>query len=736
MEAGGTSDSSASEAYFLEMEDDLTWKDNSLDAYSARICVPVTFQKKDGCVDGIRCTVITDNYGFFFQKHIGKSDPELGWDELITVDGEGSIHDEKLVFSFDPEAIRQAYLMGSVWGTDHLVWLLHQKTQDDKWTYHFWETDNDLQVVWDFYSDFLDENELEVPDIIMKDKDGYIHFIARYQMTTDGKYYVVDEKGKVMYVSPLNENGRNDYYNLGMTGDGRVYLHRHMDDKKGNLSEELIIKDWKDGEKKVIVTREINEDNLQQSFCVLDSETILYADMTGIYKCDYTWENKAPLYLWRNHGINPLAASVYSKYNGEIGVFLRDKEGDQFLVLTPTKELTEIREITLAVAPHREDQYAPIVANFNKKYPAYHVELVANYDKSRLLTELVSGKGPVLIDTCLTGFERQIKLWEPLDGMMEATGLKNELTEKALSLGRIDGVTYGIVSDYSISALITSDQNLEKEKWTYEYFLKRAESENLTSIFPTVEGNLSGNTLVFSYLMHGLDDNYLLDNINGQGNLIDSEKLRKILNLAKEKCDDEKSGMDWSAAFQKKEVLCVRCDIRDVSAIAHIREHYGDNVVYIGYPTKDGGKYFVEAPYPLCVRSTASEEDKKIAFTFLREMLSHDGQSAIINRSMDYGISVRKDIFEEQIQRSIDATIEMASWYGTEGLEELRKELERDAVFYRNLVEEAVPKNSLPAELEEIMWDEFTDYFTGKINGNALEDHLKNRIKLYLEETR
>ena len=63
MEAEGTSDSSASEAYFLEMEDDLTWKDNSLDAYSARICVPISFQKKDGCVDGIRCTVITNNYG-------------------------------------------------------------------------------------------------------------------------------------------------------------------------------------------------------------------------------------------------------------------------------------------------------------------------------------------------------------------------------------------------------------------------------------------------------------------------------------------------------------------------------------------------------------------------------------------------------------------------------------------------------------------------------------------------
>jgi ABC-type glycerol-3-phosphate transport system substrate-binding protein len=173
-----------------------------------------------------------------------------------------------------------------------------------------------------------------------------------------------------------------------------------------------------------------------------------------------------------------------------------------------------------------------------------------------------------------------------------------------------------------------------------------------------------------------------------------------------------------------------------VGTITYDREEYGDQIQYLGYPTKEGAKNFVYGVYPLCIRKTASDEDKKIAYTLMLMMMSHDGQRAIMKRNISFGISIRKDVFEEQIQWVNELTLEQAKWEGSEGREKLKAQLEADAEYYRTIVNGASVIKSLPSEIEAILEEELSEYTSGNISKDQFIDHLQNRIGLYVNENR
>ena len=66
-------------------------------------------------------------------------------------------------------------------------------------------------------------------------------------------------------------------------------------------------------------------------------------------------------------------------------------------------------EITLAASEGRKIYYDALVNEFNRKNPAWKVQVKTDYDAMRLLAELGTGNGPVLVDTLRLGFEEQKK---------------------------------------------------------------------------------------------------------------------------------------------------------------------------------------------------------------------------------------------------------------------------------------------------------------------------------------
>ena len=220
--------------------------------------------------------------------------------------------------------------------------------------------------------------------------------------------------------------------------------------------------------------------------------------------------------------------AIQADEEGQIALIYEESENYNYLCLKPTTEDVELCEITMAVSPYRMSAYQPMVVEFNKRYPQYHVELKSDYDETALLTELVAGKGPVLIDSLLTGFEAREKQWEPLDTLIGAD-MAEELFPSALDMGRIHGTLYGVVTDFRLRTLVTGDPALKD--WDYGAFIQCVEDRpELEAIFNFYGGDY-GSYFITSFLSHGIDDTYLLDAETGTMNF-DSSDFRKALELA------------------------------------------------------------------------------------------------------------------------------------------------------------------------------------------------------------
>ncbi len=712
---------------------DLEWQDNSLDAYSARFnqLLKVTDDKSDDYFLGGCCAVLGNGRLSYFQKHLGTNDPQKSWDELVIATDRQEVSNVRIMFPFTPDNINQAWLMGEVYGNDHYICLNFEGTNDNK-IYHLFEVDEDLHVVKDFYADCFSRERWEAPDGLYQDKDGNIHVLTSFEDEDFGRYYVFQADGKLIgqcYLNTPRANGKGlPEFRFRPMSDGTLAIQRCYVDEQGNIcGTELFKKDVVSERETVLTTQNSKVTGEVIYYQLSNEQSIIYLNRQGIFKCSSSWENIETIYLWSNHGITCWGGAIKLLDNDEICVYYVSEDGNHYMILAPTKEKVEITEISFVT--NRSFIFQPIVNEFNKSHPSFHIELKSGYEQEKLLSEIIAGKGPVLIDTALIGFEEQERLWEPLDGMLEATELSGELNKKALECCKINGKTLGLVGDYFVKTVITTNSEI-RDGWTQEEFLSEIEKlSSIKVIFPPVPLNYSGNTLIFEYLIHGINDNYLLDDKKQ----LNEENLKRVFRLAEKYCQDKESE-SGAVLVQNGQALCVEAGIRGLNDILSIDRVYGNNVRYIGYPSEQGGTHYICTENPVSVRKNATKEEKKAAYVFLKEWLSYDGQMMFSQRNVNYGISIRKDIMDEQIESVIHGELESITDGSDADYKLFEKELLKKAKFLKEITEAASPQEELPRALEELMWEELTEYFKGNITQEQVTDHLKNRIMLYIEE--
>lgn len=712
---------------------DLAWRDNSLDAYSARFnqLLKVTDDESDEFFLGGCCAILGNGRLSYFQKHVGMYDYKKGWDELVIATNQQKIDNVRLMFPFTPDNFNQAWLMGEVYGNDHYICLNFEGTNENK-IYHIFEVDEDLSVVNDFYADCFSKEEWEAPDGLYQDRDGNVHVLTSIADEGISRYYVFQPDGKLigqcfLKTSGAGGNGLDDFRFRPMS-DGTLCIQRRYTDEQGNICGTQLFKKDVVTEKETVLTSQDNKVTGEVVYFQLCGDnSIIYMNRQGIYKCNVSWENIETIYLWSNHGITFRGGAIKLLDNDEICVYYVGDDGNHYMVLTPTKEKVEITEISFVT--DRSFIFQPVVNEFNKSHPSFHVEIKSGYDQTKLLSEMIAGQGPVLIDTALIGFEEQERLWEPLDGMLKATGLDGKLNEKALECCRINGKTLGLVGDYFVKTVITTNSKI-RDGWTQEEFLSEIEkSSSIKVIFPPVPLNYSGNTLIFEYLMHGINDNYLLNDEKQ----LNEENLKRVFRLAEKYCQDKETE-PGATLVQSGQAFCANITIKGLNGILAIEKVYGRNVRYVGYPSIRGGMHFISADNPVSIRRNATREEKKAAYAFLKEWMSYDGQITFSKRNVNYAISIRDDVMEEQIQSIIQNELANISDGSDVNSKVYEQELLERAKLLKEIIEAAVPQEKLPRDLEELMWEELTEYFKGNITREQVTDHLKNRMQLYFEE--
>lgn len=704
------------------------WHDNSLDAYSAVASFSLKPQEV-GMTGGAIEYALANSAGAVFKKHIFLS-PEECWDELKTVTDRGE--EDSVRLSFREDTHNQAWGLGSIAGSDHFMMWDFGAAEAEERTCQFFEVDGQQQIVRRIPLDFLAGDGSESPCQIKVDQEGNIHFTTMSLSSVPASdsgvsktyYIVVNAEGELL--TKRDCEGRNA--ELVFLYDGRVGLCSQPEDAQGTSSGSRL--EYFDAETgKTMLLVESSWSIRDYYYTLWNENTLLYADNKGLHFADLSGNNTGDLYIWSNHGIRfSEVEELTIREDGRINLIYTDQNRDgSLLCLEPTREQVEIQKIVFAVSPYKKDIFYPTVVEFNKKYPSYHIDLKTDYDRTALLTELSAGKGPVLIDTSLTGFEGNRKLWTSLEGLFAGEKWEEALIPKAMEMGEIDGTLYGAVHSFGLQTVVIAED--QPTDWDYQAFLDKIEGS------PSIEAiyNTQNSPWVFMYyfLIHGLEDNYLLDAESGK-TYFDSDEFRRVLRLSMKYCT-EKEFVESVKPMLEGKVLCNIIEVRRPELIDMYRYYYGKDANYIGFPAKEGSAHYIYGNNPVTIRFTATDEEKRVAGTFLRLLLSQEGQSECL-REPNFWMSVRWDVLEEQIAMMDERSYPSVYGFDQVFLKDEDYDREYDTRFLQEMLEKAQPKKGFPEELNAILMEEIEAYTAGGITEDQLIERLTGRVELYLAE--
>ena len=738
------------EFYFTE--EDLQWKDNSLDAYSAAFSYELDQESPEG-----------EYYAYLWQPSIGKNFLRLFQSfvspetedvyQLTYVTHEGKqtrtvCGNSKQLWRMDEKGEESRICsMGSVLDSEEIVLVTSHQIGEGQFSYQLVSCNEKLEA----YQSIPIVSWQSIPyhnvEEVMVDKQGQIHMITKIidydaeTMETYGShvfYYLFDSRGEEIFCQELNPETGNEkpylYAGLCPFYDGRVGLrcqfeYEDTDKNKTELGIDILWFDQNTGKLDLLST--CKEGILD---CILwQNDRILYADGTGVYVCDLKWENKKPLYLWRNHAVTVTDVKLFPHSTEGVSLLCRKNNELSYRQLIPTTTEETVTEITFAIKPHQLDKYKKFVDYFNGKYPTCKVTLVTDLGETKLNTQLIAGEGPVLIDTLLTGFEGKTEYWEPLDDFMKLTNLEKELLAPALEACKVNGEYFGVVTDFTIDTLLSIQETSPHLAWKYEDFISFIQQkEDCQAIFEP-EGNPPGMILFSAFFTHGLEDSYWLqDGPNGQS--MDYDHMVQILDMIDTYCKYEDRQSLLSVVEENQIPFRVK-SITDLTQVVDSLQELGDKISYSGYPSKDGAAHYMSFGYPITIRRSAEREEKKAAYLFLREFLSYEGQLAADKSSINFFLSVREDSLEDQITRSRKQIIELEKNTLTkEQLELLQEQLDEAEKRFQELYRTAKYKPNLPKELLDIIWEEVYGYIEGEIPREMALEHLQNRVDLFLNE--
>lgn len=623
--------------------------------------------------------------------------------------------------------------MGYIAGSDGFITLSFQFPESEGGDYQYFlrEHESDGDIVKTISLDFLaaPEYKQDLPQSIAADVNGFIHMAGTPDVDDCSDYYILSPAGELLWTRSFDTYS---FVRLITLPDGSIACDsRKSDNRNGTAGYHHRVEqvDTTDGDAGLLFEYDEAAGTGGMAVNVFNDRKLVYANEEAVFLCDYSFENPERIFTWKKNGISSMymdLINICADRDGVVSILASTGLGTDFLILEPKPE--ETHEIEFAVRPSN-DFYYSAVAEFNMRHPEYKVVIRDDYDKTALLTKLIAGDGPVLIDTSLVPFQEQKKLWEPLDRVYEEMGLLDELNSGAVKLGSIDGSLYGIVTDFYIDTLVTGAAETD---WDYETFIKCIEdSGNLKAI---VSDRLEKVWLATCMFDHGIEDSFYVDAESGEQKF-DTAEFRNLLRLIDlYGLDSDGTPVPDVTGIREGEVLCNRILLRKPEELIYCHEVYGDAANIVGFPGKNGAVSYLVSSNILAVRNTASELDKKVAAEFAGMLLSYDMQ-LYMAKKFSFALSVRTDVLERQINMVNKETDIYATFKPSDTVAALSGEPdnEKNGRELKELLEKSALRSN-QEEYSSILAEEFDDYFSGKITEDMLIDHLDNRVGLYLKE--
>lgn len=468
---------------------------------------------------------------------------------------------------------------------------------------------------------------------------------------------------------------------------------------------------------------------------VLDSERLIYATNAGLYLADYSFGNSVQIssYDTQAFGASPRVISMIRDDSEGFWVLMERilTGGAKPYLQHYSKPSDQIQTIEMALdMTAGADIYSEAIVEYNKEHPDKKIVVKSDYDPTALRTKLISGDGPVLVDSSLLSFAGNEDMWEPLDSLYGEDGVAGNISEEVKGLLSVNGKSFAVSVDYYINTMASS---VIGDDMSYSRLLLYL-SEN-TNIKYLMDNELVPDVSVWLAMgMFGgnTDDSFFIDEETGETRF-ESDDFDTML-AAIDALSPKGGEVRYFEGMESGEVLYNFVGINTPIDLFFWNEMSKQGIDIVGIPKNNGAKNELCISHSLMIRKSASADEKEIAMEFLKMLLSKEMQLKM-TRSSNFHLSIRNDVLAEQIRTVKKGDLISMSFFVTERdfFVENPDYFEVES-FWNRIMADSVSGIHADTGYKSILNEEFEDYFRGNITRDMLKDHLENRVNLYLRE--
>ena len=417
-------------------------------------------------------------------------------------------------------------------------------------------------------------------------------------------------------------------------------------------------------------------------------------------------------------------------FDGETGGYLCEQRSDGGMNLYRLVEREageETRTELVYGTTFLTDGVKERIINFNNTNPDYYVTIRTYNDSSRLNVELISGKGPDILDTSsewnYAVYAKQ-GILEDLTLYLESQG--DDFLRSIYSPYTINDGIYMLIPHFTVSMLLLDAQDApDMKEWNMDTFFRLAEDyAGEKDIFSSGD-----KESLFMYCLVGMWEQFV-DVENGKADF-DNETFIELLEFADRYGDvnsKDRNGMQED--FIGEYLFYGSAPRSPLNLLSDLRLYEETEV--LGYPVTDGETFSVG----ICrdaIAITAASPNKEGAWEFLQTFLEEDYQTNVIANQSNYiwGWPVYKNMIEESLLESREETF---SSHGRV-LDALTDE---EIAQFLEIVQDADHLSTrygiIPVDIENIVIEEVQAYFSGGMSAEMVAGNIQNRVQLVLDE--
>lgn len=530
-------------------------------------------------------------------------------------------------------------------------------------------------------------------------------------------------------------------------GNGTIILTR---DKEQEYVTELFLYDAENNKETPLT---VFDGELVRSLCMDGEDTMYYTTTGSLNRWDKGSNTRTRLMELHANGLSssPMSNNLLTNSQGE--VLVCELEGDIpcVYVLSGEERQREDKLRITYLTGIGSDALARPANIFFQRYPELKLEQerCENEDldrpaiRDRVFVELAAGQGPEL-------------MWVREEDMytLQEKGLLMDLSELipediqeqiwpgVIQSGTVDNQLVGIKLYALYDTMVVSDALWEGDSWTREDVLEIMESRDNWDVTFSYGDTyvlyaIDPYELLSEVLLTDLDGSEFLDIKQGYCNF-DSPEFIRLLEVCKKYGQVDPVRLDREEHSRQVEtgdsIAWVGSFTDGIRSFSSDMNMYEGSAHIVGFPTREGGKNYIEANNTFLVLNARAEHLEEIK-ELLAHLLSYENQFDNSDQC------VRKDVIQESVVYHEFREKYVLKVSAKEDLVFMDLDLKPDGTSwleeYMAFVETCEPApNWRYTMVGTILEEELQPYFAGDKSAETVAGIIQSRVRTYLDEMR